>query len=261
MTYPALKEIGKVMSTQAIFAATRWIAVLMACTWLNAPARAETITLSSTNYPPYYGPDLPRGGIITVITTEAFKRVGYKVEINYRPWARTLKEVKDGKSHGIVGVWYSRERATFLAYSKPLYSNIVGFYARNDHLVDVHDLTQLKARVGIVRGYVNPAAFEAAHLDVEEATDDQENLLKLAAGRVDLVLIDKGLAAYLLNDKLLKLRNQLSWLEPRVETLPLYVAMSKKSPGWQKRLKDFNSGLEQLRKDGTLAQLQHGFGY
>lgn len=245
----------------SLFKSMASITMLLAVVLTCLPANGETITLSSTNFPPYYGPNLPQEGVITAITQAAFKRAGYQVHVNYRPWARTLKEVQGGISHGIVGLWYSKERETFLAYSKPLYSNKIGFYARLDHPVDVRDLTQLKARVGIVRGYVNPAAFDAAHLATEEATDDEQNLLKLAAGRVDLVLIDKGLAAYLLNTKLLKLRNSLTWLEPDVDSLPLYIGLSKKSPGWQKRLADFNYGLDEIRKDGTLAHLQHTLGY
>lgn len=239
-----------------------WIVLMLASLLSCASVHASTIKLSSSDYPPYSGPQLPLEGIITAITNAAFKRAGYQVIIQYRPWARSLQEAKSGISDGILSVWYSKEREAFFAYSQPLYINKIGFYARNDHTVDLMDSTRRKnLRVGVVRGYANPPAFEAEQLTTEEATSDEENLLKLAAGRVDLVLVDKGLASYLLNDKLIELRNRLTWLEPSVDTLPLYVAFSKKSPGWQKRLADFNAALETLSKDGTLAQLQHSLGY
>lgn len=234
------------------------LAGLLSC----ATAQAAAITLSSTDFPPYTGAKLPQEGIITAITQAAFKRAGYQVHIQYRPWARSLQEAKTGLSDGILSVWRSKEREAFFAYSKPLYANKIGFYARTDNPVDLQDLPRnKKLRVGVVRGYVNPPAFEAAKLQTEEATSDEENLLKLAAGRVDVVLVDKGLAAYLLNDKLETLRGRVNWVEPTVDTLPLYVAFSKSSPGWQKRLDDFNNGLEALRKDGSLSQLQRSLGY
>lgn len=229
---------------------------------LSALCHGDTVTLLATEYPPYSGRTLPQEGIATAITVAAFQRAGHKVVIQYRPWARAIHEVREGSSDGIVGVWHSREREAFLAYSQPLLDNEIGFYARANHRQDVRDLSKLKAlTIGVVRGYLNPPNFEAAQLRTEEAIDDEANLLKLAAGRVDLVLIDKGVASYLLHYRLNKARSRLVWLEPSVYRLPLYIGLSRRSPGWEKHLGDFNAGLDALHKDGSLERLKHTLAY
>ena len=57
-------------------------------------------------------------------------------------------------------------------------------------------------KIGTVRGYANPPSFLAANLDSEEEGDDFANLRKLEAGRIDLVLIDRSVAEYLIADRM-----------------------------------------------------------
>jgi polar amino acid transport system substrate-binding protein len=225
---------------------------------------AETVTLSSADYPPYFGPKLPQEGIVTAIAVEAFHRAGDRVVIRYRVWAQSLDEAKNGTTDGIIGLWHSPERERDFAYSQSLYANQIGFYARKDRHFDTRNLALLKRlgmRVGVVRGYLNPAPFEAAHLPTDISADDEENLRKLALGRYELALIDRGVAAYLLRSRLTQLHDSLMWLEPSVETMPLYIGFSRRSAGWQRRLAHFNAGLAALRQDGTLERLEHELGY
>lgn len=232
------------------------LAAVLLCV-LGALGHAETVTLLATEYPPYTSPMLPKEGVVIAITIAAFQRAGDQVVIRYRPWARAIYEVREGGSDGIIGVWRSKARETFLAYSQPLLDNEIGFYGRADHRQDVHDLSKLKRlTIGVVRGYLNPPNFEAAKLRTEEALDDEANLRKLAAGRVDLALIDKGVASYLLHYRLPGQRDELVWLEPRVYTLPLYIGFSKRVPHWRRHVADFNAGLAALQRDGSLEQIR-----
>ncbi|HJU49371.1 MAG TPA: transporter substrate-binding domain-containing protein [Pseudogulbenkiania sp.] len=229
---------------------------------LSALCPGATLTLLSTEYPPYTSPSLPQQGIATAITVEAFRRSGYQVVIQYRPWARALYEAREGSSDGVVGLWHSKEREAFLAYSQPLVDNVVGFYARADQRHDVRRLSRLRSlTIGVVRGYLIPPNVEAARLRTEAAIDDEANLRKLAAGRVDLALIDKGVASYLLRYRLPEQSGRLVWLEPRVYSLPLYVGFSRRVPGWEQYLADFNAGLAAMHKDGSLERLKRELSY
>jgi polar amino acid transport system substrate-binding protein len=240
-------------------------ALLICCLYALANiCVAEKVTLSSTDYPPYCGPGLPQDGVVTAIVVEAFRRAGDTVEIRYRPRTGSLEEVKVGATDGMVGAWYSREWEAFLAYSQPVFDNRIGFYARKDRWFDVQALDELRekgAKVGVVRGSLSPARFAAAHLATDPANDDEQNLQKLARGRIDMVLIDRDLADYLLTTRLPKQRDDLLWLEPEVGILQQYVGFSRRSPGWERRLARFNAGLEAIRKDGTLEQLKRQFAY
>jgi polar amino acid transport system substrate-binding protein len=221
-----------------------------------ARAQADSVTLATTDYPPYYGPQLPQGGVIAEIAREAFRRQGYTLRIEWYPWARALKTAQDGSVDGLLGLWRSAERELWLDFSLPLPANQVGFFQRADAPVAFKSMGELKGRrIGIVRGYVNPKSFVDAQLPTEEASDDTTNLRKLAAGRVDLILIDKGVARYLLRSTLPELQSRLMWLEPPIETFALYVGFTKRLPRHERLLAAFNRGLQEIEKDGTLQRL------
>jgi polar amino acid transport system substrate-binding protein len=224
---------------------------------LAAPVQAaETIYLVTTAYPPYYGPDLPKNGVITQIVTEALKRGGYTLKVDWLPWARALHDAQDGKADGAMGIWRSKEREQYFVYSSAMAPNQIGFYKRADAPISFKALSDLKPyKIGVVRGYANPKAFDDAKLTTDEAGDDEANLRKLGAGRIDLVLIDKGVAMHLIDSKLHEYKGKLVWLDPAVDKLPMYVGFSKKAPGYEKKLAAFNKGLKEMEADGTLAKL------
>ncbi len=51
-------------------------------------AVGEIIRVSTLNWPPYTGKDLPLGGATTDVVRAAFEKVGHEIEVNYRPWKR-----------------------------------------------------------------------------------------------------------------------------------------------------------------------------
>ncbi|MBV8658384.1 MAG: transporter substrate-binding domain-containing protein [Burkholderiales bacterium] len=217
---------------------------------------ADVIQLTSTEYPPYMSAALPADGVITAIAVEAFKRGGYTAHVSFLPWARALNDGKEGAVDGIVGIWHSKEREQWFIYSNPMPSNQIGLYKRSDSPIAYKALADLKPyTIGTVRGYANPPAFDDAKLRTAEVGDDESNLRKLGAGRIDLVLIDKGVAQHLINTKVQEFKGKLSWIDPPIDKLPMYVVISKKAADKEKKLAAFNQGLQSMEKDGTLAKL------
>lgn len=231
--------------------------LLLALNLLTFPVyAAQTMQLVTTEFPPYTGKALPAQGIASEITVEALKRGGYNAVVTVQPWARALKAGKDGAVDGVVAIWHSKEREEWFVYSEPYLVNQVGFYKRADSSTRFNNLTDLKSyRIGTVRDYANPKAFIDAKLTNEEAVDDEMNLRKLDGKRLDLILVDKGVARYLIETKLPDAKEKLVWLDPPVEETPLYTAISKKAPDHEKKLAAFNLGLKQMKEDGTLAKM------
>ncbi|MGQ5525362.1 substrate-binding periplasmic protein [Chitinimonas sp. PSY-7] len=221
----------------------------------NAQAE-ELLQFVTTEYPPYTTANLPNGGIITAIATEAFKRGGYNINVTILPWARALREGTEGRVDGIVAIWHSVEREQWFIYSNPIAPNQIGFFKRVDSPIRYKNLSDLKPyTIGTVRGYANPPAFDEAKLNTVDAVDDETNLRKLGAKRLDLVLIDKGVAQYLIDLKIGYLMGKLVWMGPAIEAPQLYVVLSKSAPDKEKKLEAFNRGLQLMEKDGTLAKL------
>lgn len=72
-----------------------------------------TLVFAICNWEPYYSESLPNGGVIVDITRQAFKRSGYNIKIQWLPWARALNLTKNYELDGIIGAWYTRNRAQF----------------------------------------------------------------------------------------------------------------------------------------------------
>lgn len=220
-----------------------------------APARPWRLV--ATEFPPYTSAAIADGGTAVAITQAAVERVGLAMDLQYRPWVRALAELQQGQWDGVIGAWHSIEREKFLLFPRPLgITNRIGFMARAGSNIAVDDLARLGGlKIGTVRDYANPPAFERAPLQREEAVDDVTNLRKLLAGRIDLVLVDKGVAFHLLQTQLRDAAASLVWLEPALADVPLYMALSRREPEAPARLAAFNKGLSELQTSGELARL------
>lgn len=238
------------------------LAPLLLCP-VCAHAESRKIVLASSEYPPYFGQNLPNFGGISEIVVEAYRRVGYEVEIQFYPWIRALQMVKEGKCDGMFALWRTPEREQWLAFSDPLPANTLGFFKRKADTIVFTRMEDLKSyQIGTVRGYANPVAFEAAtYLKRQEVSADVQNLRKLAAHRIDLALIDKALAYYLLRTALPEAQEQLVWLEPPVQVLPQHLVISKQAAEFQRKMDDFNNGLSRITRDGLVNAIRarHGF--
>jgi len=225
-----------------------------------APANTDTegvLRVVATEFPPYTTQESSDGGPAIAIARAALARTGQTMEMDFRPWSRLIAELQRGIWDGVIGVWRNPERESYLSFPQALgIANRIGFMARSERRIDVRDLSRLKSlRIGIVRGYANPPAFEQANLQCDEALDDLGNLRKLHAGRIDLALVDKGVAAYLLRRQLSEAAASLTWLEPSVADMPLYMAFNRAQATHAQRVAAFNKGMADMQSSGQLARL------
>jgi polar amino acid transport system substrate-binding protein len=231
--------------------ALRHLLLLLLWVWAPVCWSGQKLVLASTDYPPYFDQALPEQGTVTALTRAAFKAAGYDITLVFLPWARLMYELKEGKYDGVVAVWYAADRESFLALTDPVVQTNIGFYANASKRVDVSKLEKLKGHtIGTVRGYANPLNFEAAHLQTEEVGNDITNLRKLDKARIDLALVDKALAKHLIKQEWPDGNNNLVWLEPPVQTMPLFVGISRYNPDFGKILSNFNKGLGDIKRSG-----------
>ena len=226
-------------------------------------AAAQEVTLVSSEHPPYFGENLGNYGFITEIIVEAYKKAGYDVKVEFMPWARGLELTKQGDYDGMFALWHRKDREEWFVFSDPLPPNELGFYKRASDDISFTTLEDLKPYViGTVRGYANPPEFDqASYLRKEETVDDETNLRKLLNKRVDLVVIDKGLAMYTLETEFPNQKGDAEWIEPALEKVDQHLVISKKAKDYQQKLEDFNRGLKQLTEEGGVQEIltKHGF--
>ena len=122
-------------------------------------AQQHKITGAGDPWPPFLSPDLPGQGVALEIVTEAFKREGYELTMNFVPWARAIDGVKKATGSGdgydvLVGTWWTEERTKFLHYSESYLENRIKFIKRSGDDFEYNGLASLdNKKVGIIRGY------------------------------------------------------------------------------------------------------------
>jgi len=224
---------------------------------------SESVQLAALNWPPYIGENLAENGFGAEIIKTAFNRVGYGVTFSFLPWVRALKDANIGKYDAVCFAYYSEQRAKIYALSNPFVESALVFCKRRDADIVYHTLQDLTPyRIGIVRGYVNTTEFDRAdYLHKEQANSELLNLKKLLNKRIDLTLIDKFVAQYLIHSVFARQAKAFQFIDPPLKIHPMYLMFSKNTNNYQKKLEDFNYGLQQITDDGTIAGImaRHGF--
>lgn len=232
---------------------------------------AKVIRLATLEWPPYVGQGLKQQGYVHEVVVTALARAGYDVQTKFVPWARALREASLGEVDGVFPTYYTSDRAQLFVFSEPFAGGPVGLYKRIDtpaaYTVDprsnqiaaLHGLREFS--VGVVRGFANPPAIDSADfLKKEAGKSDLINLRRLYHKRVDLIVIDKFVADYLLENSLKEFRGELEFIQPPLEVKYFHLAFSKKDPAHWEKVDAFNRGLAQIIEDGTLDRIYESHG-
>ncbi len=223
----------------------------------------ETIKIATLDWEPYIGQKLKNEGFMAEITREAFERVGYKVEYSYLPWKRAVVTTENGEYDGYFPSYWSKEREEKSIFTNVITSGPIGLFKNKGSKISFNKLKDLMAyRIGVVRGFVNTPEFDAAdYLKKDEVTDNLQNIKKLLRERVDLIVADKFVGFYLLNKYLPHMTGQLVFISPPLQDKKLYICMSKKTKKVNEKVKAFNKGLAEIKKDGTFDKIleKHNF--
>lgn len=229
--------------------------LLLVCMVLSSIAFADDrrVVLTTLEWPPYSGENLPGQGASVEIVRAAFAAMGYEVEFRFLPWLRAYDQALH--SHDVDGIfpeYYSAERAKHFIFSDVIGKSYLGFAQRiNVHRrwESINDLARYK--IGVVKGYVNTPEFDqmvgAGRIEVDASVSDLFNLRKVAAGRVDMSVVDLNVFRYLMHtDRTLQQdRGQLYVNSRLLGVSSLHVAFRNGRSG-ENIQRIFNQGLRTL---------------
>ncbi|GAA4495616.1 transporter substrate-binding domain-containing protein [Pseudaeromonas paramecii] len=220
-------------------------AILVGIGLLCSAAQAtESLRFASLEWPPYVGARLPQDGLVGQRLHQAMARLGKQAQIDYYPWRRALRLVQTDSPYVGYLPEYASPRLTKNFYcSDPLMPAPLGLAQRRDQpLIRWQRLLQLQPyRIGVVAGYVNTEDFDtlasAGLLHTDAANSDRNNLRKLAAGRIDLAVVDPLVFSYLLrhDPELRPLASQLTMSPRLLEFKQLVVCFRHTEQGRQLR--------------------------
>lgn len=157
----------------------------------------DTILLVQDNaYPPFMlEQDGKSVGIIADIVAEAASRIDgdYDVKVESVPWQRALAMVESGDAQGILGTYYRPEARPWIGvYSEPVTLERVVVLCRDG--LDVSGFAYPADFAGLTfgnnAGFKTPgdaffAMVDSGDIKLDETKTTEQNLQKLAAGRID----------------------------------------------------------------------------
>ncbi|MCP4689907.1 MAG: transporter substrate-binding domain-containing protein [Desulfobacterales bacterium] len=235
------------------------VVIFLLCAAESVDAQ-ETIRLASGEWSPYQSENLKYFGVVSRIVTEAFARVGVKVEYGYFPWKRSYKYAETGEWDGTL-VWFDTpERRKIFYISAPVIDIQYVFFHLRTTSFDWQSMDDLKKfEIGATYEYNYGDAFQEAEkakeIIVQRVSRDVINFKKLLRGRIDIFPNDLDAGYELLLKNFTPARVAGITYHPRpVKAAPHHILFSKKVEKNVKMLELFNEGLKILRDSGDYDQ-------
>lgn len=217
-----------------------------------APAQ-QTVTLASLEWPPYTGAQLPDQGAASAVAKAAFEAMGYRLRIEFFPWSRAVKMARSDPNYaGYFPEYHSSKVTVNFVLSDPIGEGPLGLVQRIENRIQWNSVPDLaRWRIGVVQDYVNTAEFDARLANrkqrVDPSINDSQNLLKLAAGRIDLAIVDPYVFSYLSShDRAVALIAHNLEMNPKLlENKKLYACFARTAAG-ERWARVFNEGLRKI---------------
>lgn len=204
-----------------------------------AAATGKSLKIVTDEWPPYeFKAGEPGNEYVSGFATEVIlavlknMNVGIDGRIMQHPWARSERMVIDGAADLLYTATYSAKRAEVTHYAtETLMDSSWSFFIRKEDegKITYKDLQDFKGKkIGVVRGYTYTPElwdFMKAEKNFEEVTNDNFNIQKLMAGRIDCTVMDYGNGLYLIQQ--MGFSGKIVPLKKPLEMTSLYAVFSR----------------------------------
>lgn len=216
-------------------------------------AQAENVSMTTTNWAPFYAESLDQGGFVTAIVDASFKASGYDSTIEFTSWTDALDQVKAGEKDVVVGAYFSEERAQFYHYSLPIYSVLTGVFKKSGHELNFYTSFDMldQYKLGKLDGTVVAKSFDAYPFKNLKGYEHVSlGLTALDQGEIDLYVESYAVAKQVAADMGMD-TNKLEMIQPPIEDNDLHIMISKNIPNATQIRDAFNAGFVQIQANGT----------
>jgi polar amino acid transport system substrate-binding protein len=225
--------------------------VCLLASFSGLAAGAEDLSMTANIWPPYVDDDLSQNGFVIALVSDALERAGYKTSVVVEPFPKALEATKAGDYDVYCNLWFTSERASTLTFSEPYIENEITFIKRAESDFIFRDRADLKGlRVGIVSDYAySQQPYDTTGITVSEAGSVKENIRRLLSGDIDLVLADRRVAMYEVNE--LRAAKSITVLPQPLSTRGLRIAVSKKRADYKEIVAAFDQAIAAMKTDGS----------
>lgn len=224
---------------------------------LPLTVQAQTVELTTMNWPPFFGESLEKGGFITAIVDEALARSGYDSTIEFTAWQTALSTVKSGDKDAIVGGYYTEERTKEYYYSIPIYTVLTGLIKKSDFpLTNYSSFESIdQYSIGKLRGFAIGGSFDNFTFSkLKEYQEVSDAVKALNTGEIQLYADNLAVAKEAAKAEGID-ASQLQILIPPLEENNLFLLISKSIPNAEKLRDAFNKGLIEIQTSGRYNEI------
>lgn len=224
---------------------------------ISFSANATKLTVVADEWPPFSGQKLPNKGLSANVIKSVLTRAGYEVEVKILPWARIMHGANQGEFDIVGSLFYSEELIPHMAYSNPYFETEIKFIKAKGSNADFIDMESLKSqRIAVGDEFLYSPEFDNAdNLNKIVATTTLQCVQMVAYGRADLTLDSIEVLKYTIANDAPELQDAIEYLPTPLDSQAMYMAVSRKTPKFEKVLKDFNSTLGEMRRDGSYDEI------
>ncbi len=233
-------------------------------TLLPVTSLAETrLVFCYDPYPPYtFGSEgTPEGGLKVKLLDAVMEQIeGLSADVVLLPWKRCQAQAKAGEVDGILPLFESAERGTYLAFTRGTFLQTSGFFYHRARFPeglswsgDVEELAKL--RLGMIAGSIIDNDMEAAfsgNNEILRARNGKALVQLLAKQRVDLIALDAAVGRYEIASA--GLADKLDAVEQPISGRESHFGLSKSS-GADRHLDAFNQAIQALNASGQIDKI------
>ncbi|WP_342608509.1 substrate-binding periplasmic protein [Vibrio tritonius] len=237
-----------------------WFYTFLGVIWLLfsplSLANSQVIIGLQNEWPPYVIDGNPPTGLSVDIVKAAYATQGYDIQIEIKPWSRSLKEAEYGRDVVVIAAWYSDTRKDTLLFSDPYLYNEISLVTLKDNQFEWGTYKDLNGKtVGVIKSYAYDDDFlQSPWLMRIEASDLLTNIHKVMNGRIDMFIEEYRVALWTMRKNKIP-PNLFTKIYPNVAYSGLYVASGKANPKAKVYIEAFNRGLRLIRSNGELDRI------
>lgn len=222
-------------------------AILFSLIFTVSQASATDFKIMTEEYPPFnYSEGGKLTGLSTDVMMELAKRVGHSSEFEMLPWARGYNLIQKKSGQILFSMTRTEAREELFKWVGPVASNKWVLFAKKDSGLTIASLEDAK-KVKKIGTYKEDAAEtflkEEGFTNLDSVVNDELNVPKLMAGRIDLWIVGELQGIYKAKAK--GVADDLEKVMDIKDT-QLYIAFSKDTADediakWQKALDDMKA--------------------
>lgn len=237
---------------------TRWAAALVLLVAPGVLPAQDVVRLTTGEYPPHHSEHLAHNGVLSRIVEEAFAEEGLRVEWGFFPWRRAYLLAATGQWHGTATWGRLPEREAEFLLSEPVFDIQLAFFHLKDRPFQWQSMADLAGvRIGATLEYTYGERFESAaelgEITVDWARDDETNLRKLLAGRIDVFPVDIETGYFLMARHFSPQdMERVTYNRRMLSISPSYLLLSRAHRDSERLISVFNRGLARLHASGRV---------